>query len=75
MKAGPVNIDVAPDRQGSFSATRVFTLDDFPAHAWASGRIRGSQASGTLQLTTTLFASSVPKGIPCSSGRVKWTAS
>lgn len=75
MTEGPVNIDVVPDRHGSFSATTTFTADDFPAHASVSGRIRGHEASGTLRVTTTPFASSVPNGIPCNSGRVKWKAS
>ncbi len=75
MTGGPFIVDVKPDRQGKFSSSSSFEADDFPAHASVSGQIGNHLASGTLRITTTLYASSVPNGIPCDSGRVRWKAS
>jgi hypothetical protein len=75
MTAGPFIVDIKPDRLGRFRSSAAFEADDFPTHASVSGQIRNHQASGTLRITTTLYASSVPSGIPCHSGRVTWTAS
>lgn len=75
MTGGPFVVDVKPNRRGKFTSSATLEADDFPAHAYVSGRIRPHQASGTLRITTTLYASSVPNGIPCDSGRVRWNAS
>jgi hypothetical protein len=74
MTDGPFIVDVKPNHQGEFTTSSTFEADDFPARASVSGQVGNHQASGTLRVTTTLFASSLPDGIACHSGRVTWRA-